>query len=177
MVTLSIRNSTPNTVYAVIGYPNEGCTPRKGKRGWYAIRPGRTVLVFGGTANNVFSYYVEDDAGHVWAGDDFTDVPDEAFSRCWIEACKPCRRLGFRGIAFFGGSSDRIINLVLSRSQVKSTSRIIHLAWPSLRKLNDRKYPHGIINKTESKAKSKSGNIHRALPAKSKLKPGTNRVI
>ncbi len=139
---ISIRNSTPNPVDVAVAYYNEGCSPRYGKRGWYNVAPGRTVVVFGGRSNHAyFRFYAEDAFGHVWDGGDFTDVPNEAFDMCWIANCRPgtpCRRLGFRDPGYFDCAfcpGDRLINLVLSSSRRQSKSSKILIALPTKRKL------------------------------------------
>ncbi|WP_053912198.1 DUF1036 domain-containing protein [Aneurinibacillus migulanus] len=180
-MAISIRNSTPNLVYVAVAYYNEGCSPRYGKRGWYSIEPGRTTVVFGGRSNHAyFRFYAEDNFGHVWGGDDFTNVPNEAFDMCWVANCIPCRRLGFRNPGYFDCvfcPGDRLINLVLSSSRRQSKSSKILIALPTKRKLKYRKYPHGIIKKTKSQTISKSGNVRKAIPTKRKLKSGANRMI
>lgn len=157
-MAISIRNSTPNTVYVAVGYYNTGCSPRQGKRGWYSVAPGRTRVVYGGRSHHAtFRYYAEDDVGHVWSGNNFTDVPDDAFDMCWIANCSPgtpCRRLGFRDPGYFDCLTcpgDRTINLVLSSSQQKSKSRKILIALPTKRKLKFRKHRHGIIKRTKTR--------------------------
>lgn len=159
-MTLAVRNSTPNTVYIVVGYPNDGCNnPSRGKRGWYVARPGRTVTIYGGrVARDQFFWYAEDDAGHVWSGSENgfnqTAVPEDAFDMCWIENCPAprCRRLAFRSI-YFGSffQSDYTINLVLSSSQKKTNSRTIRIALPTKRRVKNLKHRHGIINKSKRK--------------------------
>ncbi len=166
-MALLVLNSTSNTVYVAVGYPNSGCTGVTAKRGWYAVPPGRTVPIYGGSVSGwSFWWYAEDAFGHVWAGDSFTDVPNEAFDMCWIEACPPprCRRLGFRKTRYFGDwfQRDYTIRLVLASSVKKSKSDNVLIALPTKRKFKFRKYQHGIINKRKFKyGKYKHGIFDR----------------
>lgn len=157
-----IRNSTPNLLYVAVGYFNEGCSPRFGKRGWYHVQPGTTAMVFGGRTNHsYFRYYAEDDFGHVWGGDTFTDTPEDAFDMCWIANCPPrtsCNRLGFANPGYFdcfGCPSDRLLNLVLTSSRRQSKSGVFMNVLPTKRRLKFRKHRHGNIKKLKSRAISK----------------------
>jgi len=183
-MSISIRNSTPNTVYVAVAYYNGGCSPRYGKRGWYSVAPGRTRVVYGGRFNYAyFRYYAEDSFGNVWDGNNFTNVPDDPFDTCWIANCSPgtsCRRLGFRDPGYFNCTflctEDKIINLVLSSSRKQSKSRKILIALPTKRKLKYRKHPHGILKKTKFQTTPKPGNTRITYPTKRKLTSGANRM-
>lgn len=165
---ISIRNSTPNPVDVAVAYYNEGCSPRYGKRGWYNVAPGRTVVVFGGRSNHAyFRFYAEDAFGHVWDGGDFTDVPNEAFDMCWIANCTPCKRVGF--FETRNASGGRQIILTLNSSLRKSKSSNNQIVLPTKR-LKYRKYPQNIINKTNKQGKLKSANKQMILSRRRKKK-------
>ncbi|MGE1059970.1 DUF1036 domain-containing protein [Bacillus sp. GMa5/1] len=100
---LSFHNQTNEKIYVAIAYSDVDCQSEGNiqwiKRGWWAITPNDTVLVWNGSANNkMFLYYAENDGPtRIWAGDRFTDLPRTAFSRCWaIPGGTDSRNLGLR---------------------------------------------------------------------------------
>ncbi|WP_391559226.1 DUF1036 domain-containing protein [Robertmurraya sp.] len=164
---LWIRNGTPNIINVAVGYPNEGCFPRFGKRGWYVIQPGRYATVFGGRANTALYVYAFDRFGNEWGGPFFTDVPDEAFDMCWIANCTPCKRVGF--FETRNASGGRQIILTLNSSLRKSKSSNNQIVLPTKR-LKSRKYPQNIINKTNKQGKLKSANKQMIFSRRRKKK-------
>ena len=64
-----------------------------------------------------FFYFAEDEAGHSWAGEFFTQVPSNAFEWCWDTGSTTSRTLGLRKQvvvdAFPPSVQDHTINLVV----------------------------------------------------------------
>jgi hypothetical protein len=70
-----------------------------------------------GPGGEKFSYFAEDEAGHSWAGEFFTQVPSNAFEWCWDTGSTTSRTLGLRKQvvvdAFPPSVQDHTINLVV----------------------------------------------------------------
>jgi uncharacterized membrane protein len=127
------RNGTPNTVWvthAVKELSNglfsscdsTGCgTSFWRLRGWWAIAPGGTVTVWGGTFHNFFQkYHADDDFGHRWVGSQTFCTPNPAFDFCSNLCQTGASFLGYRDLNnvaccgfLCGGDNDRTVNLTL----------------------------------------------------------------
>ncbi|WP_025676752.1 DUF1036 domain-containing protein [Paenibacillus polymyxa] len=123
-----VRNSTPNPISVAVGYYDSGCSPiTYAKRGWYRIEPGRRAfLVAGSAANQTFYVYGHDSFGNWWGGNFYTDVPREAFTRCWIAGCQGqgCRNVGFDEINV-GNFDNYTLNLVDSTQGASKSRRTL----------------------------------------------------
>ncbi|GAA3089696.1 DUF1036 domain-containing protein [Streptomyces rectiviolaceus] len=99
---LTISNHYRARVYVAIGFSDDTCRFNTGPHimGWWGIDPGRSALVY---ANDVNKYspkwfYVAEavNNGPVWAGQYVTQVPDQAFNRCWKPSVSGGHPRGFR---------------------------------------------------------------------------------
>lgn len=140
-MTLYFRNRTPNLVYVAIGYPNQGCSPiNYAKRGWYAIQPGGRAAVYGGRASGKSFYW--------YAYDRVGNVWDgQYFTDVRSTVFDWCWNTGCSTCRSVGFREISFLDYFLAPAD-----RTIDLVLSS------------------SQRRSKSRNIHIALPTKRKLK-------
>ncbi|MED0962362.1 hypothetical protein CN285_27305 [Bacillus cereus] len=106
--SLYFHNKTNATLWVVYAdyEPNcEGLVQWK-KHGWYKVDPGKKVKVTMNVLNvswdgiplmnHEFLYYAEDDIGHVWSGECFTQIPDNSFHWCWNTGSTNSKTLGLQ---------------------------------------------------------------------------------
>jgi uncharacterized protein DUF1036 len=117
---LYFHNKTGSPVWVVYAHHAPDCegSAKWSKKGWYKIFPGNTAKVWSGWAGGEkFFYFAEDEAGHSWAGEFFTQVPSNAFEWCWDTSSTTSRTLGLRKQvvvdAFPPSVQDHTINLVV----------------------------------------------------------------
>jgi hypothetical protein len=113
---LYFENATPHTVWVTYGHQSSAswCDVGWYKKGWYKIAPASTAKVWSGwIGGHDFTYYAEDDFGHVWAGPYGTRVPWDAFYLCWEDTSGSDRYLGFRYFVVGWAYADYTKRLIL----------------------------------------------------------------
>ncbi|WP_265939337.1 DUF1036 domain-containing protein [Bacillus thuringiensis] len=87
-MSLQVKNDSGRTVWVAIAFEEPDCSgTRWRKKGWWKIGPRATETVFGESAKNRgFRVFAIDDRNENYTdGTFFTDLPNDAFSRCWDE--------------------------------------------------------------------------------------------
>ncbi|PJN50709.1 DUF1036 domain-containing protein [Bacillus mycoides] len=116
---LYFHNKTIYPLQIVLAYFDPQCESdginKWRKTGWFLIDPGKTNLVWNGSAKNKkFLYYSEDrnNLGYIWSGNIFTHIPYRRFNRCWdITSTEPGRRLGLK--VFTATTNNYTLNFIL----------------------------------------------------------------
>ncbi|MDM5223526.1 DUF1036 domain-containing protein [Peribacillus sp. NJ11] len=108
---LYFHNKTNATLWVVYADYENNCEGRVQwkKHGWYKVDPGKQVMVkmnvldvrMGDMVsmpikNHEFLYYAEDDIGHKWSGECFTQIPSNSFHWCWNTGSTNSRNLGLK---------------------------------------------------------------------------------
>lgn len=87
-MSLHVKNDSGRAIWVAIAFEEPSCTgTRWRKEGWWKIEPRTTQTVFGGsTKNRGFRIFAIDERGEYFTqGTLYTDLTNEAFSRCWDE--------------------------------------------------------------------------------------------
>lgn len=102
------KNSRSEALWVAIGLLDTDCgRSEEGggidytKQGWWQVNPGAEVKVWSGWAGGDAWFFYAENASRslVWAGDYFTDVPDNVFDLCWnIGVGGAARNLGMRRV-------------------------------------------------------------------------------
>lgn len=81
-----IHNGYHDGVWVAIIYPNDDCSPRWGKKGWWRLDPNQTKTVVSGDLSPHWMYYVHaDDGGDTNWGDEIPAAcPDAPFELCRV---------------------------------------------------------------------------------------------
>ncbi|WP_405655656.1 DUF1036 domain-containing protein [Streptomyces sp. RK9] len=99
---LTICNRFHTRVHVSIGFYDNTCLYNTGPHimGWWNLDPGRCALVYANRVNQYSRmwFFVGEAAnnGPVWAGEYVTQVPDQAFNRCWRPSVSGGHPRGFR---------------------------------------------------------------------------------
>ncbi|MGH4031836.1 DUF1036 domain-containing protein [Actinomycetota bacterium Odt1-20B] len=112
---LTICNRYSARVYVAIGFYDDTCLGDTGPHimGWWGLDPGRCALVYANRVNKYgpqWFFVGEAVNGPVWAGQYVTQVPDQAFNRCWKPSVSGGSPRGFRGFDV-GDHEDFTLNL------------------------------------------------------------------